>query len=63
MSQHITHMCQYLMMAVLVFAGLVTSSEPIHVWSPDTATAQEAHTMRIKVSTNSLRGFTWRASG
>lgn len=42
-------------MAVLVFAGLVTSSEPIRVWSQDTATAQEAHTMKIKVSTNSLR--------
>lgn len=62
-SQHITHMCQYLTMAVLVFAGLVTSSEPIRVWSQDTATVQEAHTMRIKVSTNRLRAFRWRANG
>lgn len=55
--------CQYLMLAVLVFEGLVTSSEPTPVWSRDTAIALEGHTMRIKVSTGRLWGFRWKADG
>ena len=59
-SQHI-HTCQYLMMVVLVFEGSVMSLEPIPVWSRDTAIALEDRTMRIKVSSNRLGGFRWKA--
>lgn len=38
-------------MAVLVFEGLITSSEPILAWSQGTAIALEGRMMRIKVST------------
>lgn len=38
-------------MAVLVFKGLIMSSEPILAWSQGTAIALEGRMMRIKVST------------
>lgn len=38
-------------MAVLVFEGLIMSSEPILAWSQGTAIALEGRMMRIKVST------------
>lgn len=44
---------QYPVLFVLVFADLVTSSEPTLAWSPDTATVLEGHMMKIKVSTTS----------
>lgn len=47
------------MMAILVFEGLVTSSEPILAWSQGTAIALEGRMMRIKVSTTRC----WVSSG
>lgn len=48
---------------MLVFEGLVMSSEPTLASSQDTAIALEDPMMRIKVSTNRLWAFRRNASG
>lgn len=48
-------------MVVVVFEGLVMSSEPTPAWSQDTVIALEGRTMKIKVSTSRL--FRWNTDG